>query len=55
MFLIKVDTSVTKVPKVPLEVRMMLTYPDGYEQLARQESENQANPFLEPSFSMNRL
>lgn len=44
---IKVDTKVVKVPKVPLEVRMMLTYPEGYEKLAQQEVENQFN---EPSF-----
>lgn len=42
-----VDTAIKKVPKVPLELRMMLTYPEGYEQLTKQELEGQFN---DPSF-----
>jgi hypothetical protein len=33
---LQVESVVTKVPKIPLEVRMMLTYPEGYEKLSQQ-------------------
>ena len=52
---LKVDTAIKKVPKVPIELRMMLTYPEGYEQLTKQELAQQEleAQFNEPSFISN--